>query len=320
MTIFRVQHDKDNPYLVINTTIATDDNLSWKAKGIWLYAFSRKDDWKFYKNDLLKRSTDGERSLDSGLKELEDNGYLHRQRVRNEETGQYIGWDWIFYETPRTKEENSKNVSETYVLPVSAKCTPIVSNDSSSNIYNVSETDPNKEKEPISQETSIKDFAPRCEVAKKSYEAIKEAFPTIRNASASVIAHKHSYTMIQCAIENTKKAFNLTNPIGFFRSQLQSLQQASSETPIRQCSSKNKSFGRSRVEQAAELGDYAEGLEYKDATPMTKKFIIKCVKTFGYETTLDAVKLANEYGRCYIGEKLDLNKILEKKINECRSF
>lgn len=105
MTICRVQHDKNNPYLTINTSIAQDPRISWKAKGIWLYAYSRKDDWTFYMNDLLKRSTDGIDSLRAGIKELENCGYLHRQIKQCEVTGQARGHEWIFFETPKTEEE-----------------------------------------------------------------------------------------------------------------------------------------------------------------------------------------------------------------------
>ena len=78
MTQCRVVHDKKNPYLTINTTITKDDRLSWKAKGIWLYAFSQKDDWKFYLKELQRHSTDGRDSLRAGLKELEKAGYCTR--------------------------------------------------------------------------------------------------------------------------------------------------------------------------------------------------------------------------------------------------
>lgn len=100
MTLFRVQHNKN--YTVINNTICTDNRISWKAKGIWLYAFSRPDDWKFYLNDLIKQSTDGKDSVSAGLKELENAGYLRRIRYRDEK-GQLGAAEWTFLETPSTE-------------------------------------------------------------------------------------------------------------------------------------------------------------------------------------------------------------------------
>lgn len=105
MSLYRVVHDKENPYLTVNTTIATDTRLSWKAKGIWFYAFSRKDDWQFYEADLVKRSSDSVASLRSGLKELEDKGYLFRPDQRKNKKGKFIKREWYFFETPKSQEE-----------------------------------------------------------------------------------------------------------------------------------------------------------------------------------------------------------------------
>ncbi len=133
MTLIKVQHDENNPYTIINRSAAEDCRLSWKAKGIWMYAFSRPTDWQFYKGDLIKRSIGGERSLDSGLKELEKNGYLYRFKKRNTKN-QFDGLEWIFFETSKTKEEIQKMFPKpTFCryreMSVSAKCTPILSND-----------------------------------------------------------------------------------------------------------------------------------------------------------------------------------------------
>lgn len=98
MTIFRVQHNKN--YSVINNTNVKDKRLSWKAKGIWTYAFSRPDDWEFNIEDLVNQSTDKIDKVNSGLKELEEAGYLERSRIRNPD-GTLGKSDWCFHETPR---------------------------------------------------------------------------------------------------------------------------------------------------------------------------------------------------------------------------
>jgi hypothetical protein len=97
MTIFRTEHNKN--YTIVNNTITKDSRLSWKAKGIWLYAFSRPDDWVFHMNDLINQATDGRESVASGLKELENTGYLRRSQKRQED-GKMGNADWVFYETP----------------------------------------------------------------------------------------------------------------------------------------------------------------------------------------------------------------------------
>jgi hypothetical protein len=71
-TIFRVIHDKDNPYVVINKTAIENPSLSFKAKGILAYLMSRPDGWEVSVADLVNRSVDGKASVRAGLQELED--------------------------------------------------------------------------------------------------------------------------------------------------------------------------------------------------------------------------------------------------------
>jgi hypothetical protein len=101
MTIFRAKHKKN--YTVINNTICTDKRLSFKAKGIWLYAFSRPDDWEFNLTDIVNQSLDGRDSVRNGLKELEENGYLERCQPR-EIDGKYSYAEWEFHEEPILKK------------------------------------------------------------------------------------------------------------------------------------------------------------------------------------------------------------------------
>lgn len=102
MTLFRVKHNKD--YTTINNTICRDSRLSWKAKGIWLYAFSRPDDWQFNLADLVNQSKDQKSSVNEGLKELEKCGYLTRTRLKNEK-GRFDKSDYTFNETPQILKE-----------------------------------------------------------------------------------------------------------------------------------------------------------------------------------------------------------------------
>ena len=71
--------------------IILDNNLSAKAKGIFVYFLSRPDGWKFYASEIVKHFADGKDSIRSGVKELCDKGYLRVIRVKNEQ-GQFVGW------------------------------------------------------------------------------------------------------------------------------------------------------------------------------------------------------------------------------------
>lgn len=114
MTIIRTVHDKNNPYLTINTTITKDIRLTWKAKGIWFYAFSRPDDWMFFVVDIVNQSKDGREAVQNGLKELQEYGYLHKTHQRDK-GGKFTKDDWTFYETPRepTEDELKESLPQT---------------------------------------------------------------------------------------------------------------------------------------------------------------------------------------------------------------
>lgn len=95
--IIRVVHNKN--YVVMNKTGLEDKNLSFKAKGLLAYLLSKPDNWKVNINHLAKIGPDGKTSVESGLKELEENKYLYRIKKRNKE-GKFE-WESIVSEIPR---------------------------------------------------------------------------------------------------------------------------------------------------------------------------------------------------------------------------
>lgn len=104
MTLCRVVHNKNNPYLVINTTITKEYEMSWRAKGLWFYAFSLPNDWEFRLEDLQQKGKEGRDAVKIALRELEQFGYLYRKPKRNEK-GEVLGWEWYFFETPKNAEQ-----------------------------------------------------------------------------------------------------------------------------------------------------------------------------------------------------------------------
>lgn len=95
-------------FTIVSNNIVRDQNLTWKARGIFVYLYSQSDEWDFYETEVAKHSTDGRDSLRSGLKELEDNGYLVRKRNRNEK-GQLVNSEWIIYDNPVLKKTMLEN-------------------------------------------------------------------------------------------------------------------------------------------------------------------------------------------------------------------
>lgn len=86
-------------FTIINNDAINDSKLSWRAKGILIYIRSRPDDWQFYSSEVEKHSTDGIKSLLSGLKELEDCGYLKRLQGKSKD-GRFTELEWQIADTP----------------------------------------------------------------------------------------------------------------------------------------------------------------------------------------------------------------------------
>lgn len=95
----KIQKQYQRGFTTVDNTVLTDTNLSWKAKGLFVYLWSQADGWDFYETEVVKHSTDGARSMRSGLHELEENGYLTRKRER---VGNRLkGSIWLLSEIPK---------------------------------------------------------------------------------------------------------------------------------------------------------------------------------------------------------------------------
>lgn len=90
----RIKKRYQKGFTIVNNAVLSNTNLSWKAKGLFAYLWSQNDEWDFYESEVARHSTDGLSSLRSGLKELEQQGYLKRQRARGEQ-GKFKGNEWV---------------------------------------------------------------------------------------------------------------------------------------------------------------------------------------------------------------------------------
>lgn len=87
-------------YTVLNNWIFRDENLSAKSLGILAKMLSLPDNWEFSETGLCSIfKKDGRDSIRSGLKELEENGYLVRSRVRDE-SGKLTSVEWTVSDQP----------------------------------------------------------------------------------------------------------------------------------------------------------------------------------------------------------------------------
>lgn len=80
MAVFRVEKTRD--FTVMSNYHLRDVELSLKAKGLLSLMLSLPEDWDYTTKGLACICKDGVDSITSALKELENHGYLTRQRIR----------------------------------------------------------------------------------------------------------------------------------------------------------------------------------------------------------------------------------------------
>lgn len=83
---------------MLDKTFLNDSKMSWRAKGLLAYMLSKPDDWFFYMDELERQASDGIASLRSAFKELQDKGYVKKER-KQDEHGKFV-WETTVYELP----------------------------------------------------------------------------------------------------------------------------------------------------------------------------------------------------------------------------
>ncbi|MBC6679546.1 DUF6017 domain-containing protein [Zhenpiania hominis] len=97
MAVFRVEKTKD--YTVMANHHLKNQTLSLKAKGLLSLMLSLPDTWDYTLRGLSVICKDGVDGIRTAVKELEEQGYIKRRRIRNEK-GQLITIEYMIYEYP----------------------------------------------------------------------------------------------------------------------------------------------------------------------------------------------------------------------------
>ena len=105
MAVFRVEKTKD--FTVMSNYHLRDVELSLKAKGLLSLMLSLPEDWDYTTKGLACICKDGVDSITSALKELENHGYLTRQRTRYE-NGRLGDITYTIHEKPVGQETKEK--------------------------------------------------------------------------------------------------------------------------------------------------------------------------------------------------------------------
>ncbi|CUX15634.1 DUF6017 domain-containing protein [Clostridium sp. C105KSO13] len=98
MAVFRVEKTRD--YTVMANHHLRNTALSLKAKGLLSLMLSLPESWDYTTKGLASICKDGVDSICAAVKELEDNGYVLRRRIRNEK-GQLTTTEYTILEQPR---------------------------------------------------------------------------------------------------------------------------------------------------------------------------------------------------------------------------
>ena len=124
MAVFRIEKTRD--YTVMSNHHLRDKSLSLKAKGLLSLMLSLPEEWDYTTKGLARICKDGVDSICAGVRELEEHGYVIRQRVRNP-NGQLGAIEYTILEQPRPPEPKpGKPERENPVLDNPEQASPVL--------------------------------------------------------------------------------------------------------------------------------------------------------------------------------------------------
>lgn len=96
----KVRVHKTSNFTVMSNYHFKEKKMSLKAKGLLSLMLSLPDDWNYSIPGLVTLSKDGKDGVMTALAELEEFGYLTRERITNSK-GQYAGIEYNIFEEPQ---------------------------------------------------------------------------------------------------------------------------------------------------------------------------------------------------------------------------
>jgi hypothetical protein len=116
MSIIRVLHNRENPYVQLNKEALWNPGLSLGAVGLWARCMSRPDNWTFRVKELAAKCMEGKDAIYSKINELIKAGYVVRLDVTDHKGGRgnLRGkvFEYIFLEIPLSPEERGPYIEE----------------------------------------------------------------------------------------------------------------------------------------------------------------------------------------------------------------
>lgn len=116
MAVFRIEKTKD--YTVMANHHLKNRELSLKAKGLLSMILSLPESWNYTTRGLASICKEGVDCIGAALKELEDAGYIMRNRLRDEK-GRITDTEYVIFETPTPKQPQAA-ISQSVDMPDTA--------------------------------------------------------------------------------------------------------------------------------------------------------------------------------------------------------
>lgn len=111
---------KDVGFAQIKNDILHSKEISWKAKGIYAYLYSKPNDWDFSADRICLDGIGDRKTILSGLKELEDYGVLERKRLGSGRVEYHITYEHKVLKTD-CGDEDPKSENATVAFRHSGK-------------------------------------------------------------------------------------------------------------------------------------------------------------------------------------------------------
>jgi len=76
MNTDKIRKEEKPPFAMISNEFLSDKSISFKAKGIFSFMYSKPSNWNFTIKSMASQSKDGQRSIMAAIQELKDAGYV----------------------------------------------------------------------------------------------------------------------------------------------------------------------------------------------------------------------------------------------------
>lgn len=93
-------------FMIVSIEFLRDKRLSAKAMGLLAFMLSCSDEWDYSISGLAECMADGKSSIRTAIKELEEHGYVVRERIKDPQSGLFNGVRYFIRPFPQNTRSN----------------------------------------------------------------------------------------------------------------------------------------------------------------------------------------------------------------------